>query len=94
MLGQDLEGYLPVQAAVFGEIDLAHTPLADFLKNLVMWLMFSPTMDPPHCAMQLRPMLRLEGVKGNGKDQLQTARTGRFIRVSPRGSHTAHQSVR
>ena len=22
---------------------------------------------PPHCAMQLRPMLRLEGVEGNGK---------------------------
>ncbi len=36
MLRQYLEGDFSVQVAVFGEIDFAHAPLADLLKNLVV----------------------------------------------------------
>jgi hypothetical protein len=36
MLGQDFKGYFPVQAAVFGQIDFAHTPLAQLFDDLVV----------------------------------------------------------
>ncbi len=36
MLGKDLEGDLPVQPVVFGEIDFCHTTLANFLLDFVM----------------------------------------------------------
>ncbi len=36
MLGKDFEGDFSVQAAVFGEIDLAHTALAQLFDDLVV----------------------------------------------------------
>ena len=35
---------------------------------------------PPRCAMQLRPMLRLEGVKGNGKSLGRNPASSRVAR--------------
>ncbi len=60
MLGKGLEGDFSVQAGVFGEIDFAHTPLADLLENLVMTDGLADHTIPPHCAMRLGTMLSLE----------------------------------
>ena len=67
---QDLEGNFAVQAAIFGEIDLSHTSLAYFLKNLVMTNGRADHTILPHCAVQLGPMLRREAAKDNGKRPL------------------------
>ena len=50
----------------------AHTTLADFLKNFVMADGRADHRMLPH-AMQLRTMLRLEGVKGNGNPPARSA---------------------
>ena len=44
---------------------LSHAPFADLLQNLVMANGRADHRTPPH-AMQLCPMLRGEGAKGNG----------------------------
>ncbi len=36
MLGQDLEGYFPVQAAVFSQVDFPLAALAQLFDDLVM----------------------------------------------------------
>ncbi len=59
-----------VESGVFGEIDFAHTSLAYFLKNLVMANGRADHTIPPHCAVQLGPMLRREAAKDNGNRPL------------------------
>ncbi len=60
---------IAVQAGVFGEINFAHTPLADLLQNLVMANGLTDHTIPPTCAVQLPAMLRREAANDNEKGQ-------------------------
>jgi len=51
---------------VISPIHDTHPSLADLLDDFVVGESFANHVSPS-CEMQLRSMLRLEGVKGNGK---------------------------
>jgi len=60
VLRQDLEGDFSVQARVFSEIDFAHSPLADFLKDVVMADgLADHRLLPPLGAMEFLLILKL-----------------------------------
>ncbi len=55
------------QAGILSTVHYSHATFTDLLKNLVMANGLADHESPPH-AMQLRPMLRSGGAKGNGND--------------------------
>jgi len=68
LLRQHLYRNFTAQVGVLGTVHFAHTPLANFLENPVVANGLAEH-GTPLGAMQLRPMLRVEGVKGNTHDQ-------------------------
>ncbi len=67
-----------LQVGILGTIDLSHAALSNFLQNLVMANARADHATPPH-AMQLRPMLRGEGVKGNQYEQQVSVTVGALL---------------
>ncbi len=63
---QDLERHIPVQLGIGSAINFSHTAFTDLLQNLVMRDGLAEH-DIPLDAVQLRSMLRLADVEGNGK---------------------------
>ncbi len=65
--------HVPVQLGIGGTVDLSHAALANFLKNLVVRDRLGRAQNPPH-AMQLRSMVSLRALEGNGKGQQAESR--------------------
>ena len=73
-----LARFLPrrkTKKSVLGFVDLSHAAFADLLQDFVMRDRLAEHENPPHCAVQLRSMLRGEGVNGNRQAHLMQPAT-------------------